>query len=366
MGLWSRIRDALRRPAASAPVPLITQPASAPSPLITQPALPDWIRRWPTLPSSRSFDGVSDAGVAAEEIVEVAYHDARGDGEVVQQVAVVRLADQRWASLSYDQVSKTGPNSYSVTVAATRERIWWYGLSDEDREHLSPQLTTEESEEELVQIDRLLESTDPEECALGERRMLQRHRITDEQLVDEVMKLGLGPTGPARRETIATLGELRIDAISRDYWQYVRCFVLVLVVDGRDFIYRSVDDVDERSRVLEHLIAYDRHTREDVILDAVILAARDAPNLLAALDLLARFESGASDAQLANITPLSISLTENESVRIGRTVRRCSVRGTAGGWREVTCTIRWWADTTSWRCERSVTSVRGEDGMALS
>ncbi|MEO8702986.1 MAG: hypothetical protein ABI867_23270 [Kofleriaceae bacterium] len=133
-----------------------------------------WLERWPAL-SPTVFDGVSDAAVEVSQIVEVAWHDAYYEGgEVVEQVAVVRLADGRWASLVYSQYSKTAPVALYAVVAATRERIWWFGLHDEHRERLTARLTSEQCDEELVQIDELLESHDPAVRALGERRMLQR------------------------------------------------------------------------------------------------------------------------------------------------------------------------------------------------
>lgn len=188
--------------------------------------------------------------------------------------------------------------------------------------------------------------------------------MTPEELLDCILfeSTGRPPTGPASRTTIAHLGEIRVDEIKRPYWQYDTRAAIVLVADGRDLVYRSARvEVDERSRVLEHVIALDPYTRTEIDLSSSILAAREGPHLLAVLDLLARFELGAADARLAAVTP---SAANGE--RAARTVRRWSLQGTSGGWREVTATLRLWIDASHWRCERAVIGVQGEDGIALT
>ena len=61
-------------------------------------------------------------------------------------------------------------------LAASKQRLWWIACSDQDRERFTRQLTQEQLDEELVQIDELLESKLPYDRELGERRMLQRVR----------------------------------------------------------------------------------------------------------------------------------------------------------------------------------------------
>lgn len=88
------------------------------------------------------FDGVSSAEVGGADVVEVICHhehQARG-GEELEQVAVVRLADGRWAVLSFYMFSRTRPFTLAVTVGASFDRVWWFGVEDDDRDRLAPQV----------------------------------------------------------------------------------------------------------------------------------------------------------------------------------------------------------------------------------
>lgn len=121
-----------------------------------------------------SLDFVSRAVMRRSDVVEVA-HVANGRNDGPPWLAVVRLADARWVYMSFTS-QITGDVFWTIVVAPSKARLWWWALTDDDRERLGPQLTAEEREEELVQIDELLESPDPDVRARGEARMLQRHR----------------------------------------------------------------------------------------------------------------------------------------------------------------------------------------------
>jgi hypothetical protein len=131
---------------------------------------PAWIPRWPRRIPYQIFDGVSDAPVAGRDVVEVLASEYAED----HTIAIVRLRDGRWAVLSYFAGNATNAPVWAVVVAATRKRAWWFGLGDDDRERLARSLSPDALDEELVEIDELLESEDPKERALGERRMERR------------------------------------------------------------------------------------------------------------------------------------------------------------------------------------------------
>ena len=129
-------------------------------------------------PDVHRFDHVLDPGlpttpVRMEDVVEIA-HRAAGKDDGPPWIVVVRLTDGRWAYISYT-VQITGDVFWTFAIAATKQRLWWWALTDDDRERFTSQLTLEEREEELVQIDELLESPDRASRALGESRMLQLH-----------------------------------------------------------------------------------------------------------------------------------------------------------------------------------------------
>lgn len=135
------------------------------------------LERWFAAPfplEVSAVEGVSDAPPRVEDMVEVACHSlGRGDGP--SWIALAKLRDGRWCYVSYS-LAITGDIIYTAVLAATKHRLWWYACSDDDRERFTRQLTGEQLDEELVQIDELLESEDPARRALGEKRMLQRHK----------------------------------------------------------------------------------------------------------------------------------------------------------------------------------------------
>jgi hypothetical protein len=117
--------------------------------------------------------GVSDVIMQRRDVAEVLFAlDGHSDGP--SWIAVVRLADGRWVYMSYT-VQITGDVFWEVVVAASKQRLWWWAMTDEDRERVTAVMTPEQLDEELVEIDELLESHDPAARAKGEQRMLQRH-----------------------------------------------------------------------------------------------------------------------------------------------------------------------------------------------
>lgn len=120
--------------------------------------------------------GIEPILPAAEDVAEIAYHDDDTDGDQRSAFLVVRLANGSWLYASYYPAAGLTDDPYWVfRFAATRQRLWWWAMTDDDRERCTPRMTRDELDEELVQIDELLESTDPEVRAKGEQRMLQRH-----------------------------------------------------------------------------------------------------------------------------------------------------------------------------------------------
>jgi hypothetical protein len=133
----------------------------------------------PRLPSDANVDiqaldrGVSTAPFELEQIVEVAWlAEGRGDGPA--SLAVVRLADGRWIYVSH-LVEITGDLYWTYRFATTRERLWFWACTDDDRARLATQLTRDELDAELVALDAMLDSGDA--MALAERRMLQRAKL---------------------------------------------------------------------------------------------------------------------------------------------------------------------------------------------
>ncbi|HEX4455482.1 MAG TPA: hypothetical protein VH143_31700 [Kofleriaceae bacterium] len=132
----------------------------------------------PDLPRDANVDihaldpGVSTEPFEVEQIVEVAWFaEGRGDGPA--SLAVARLADGRWIYVSH-LVEITGDLYWTYRFAATRERLWFWACTDDDRARLSAQLTRDELDAELVALDAMLDSGDGSAVALAERRMLQR------------------------------------------------------------------------------------------------------------------------------------------------------------------------------------------------
>jgi hypothetical protein len=136
--------------------------------------VPEWVARWPPWIPMTAFDGASSAPVVGLDVVEVACHFEEHHGEVTREHAIVKLRDGRWAALTIHAYSHTRDPIVIVAVAPTRKRVWWSGLDDDARDALSATLSREALDEELVEIDELLESEDPEQRALGERRMQRR------------------------------------------------------------------------------------------------------------------------------------------------------------------------------------------------
>jgi hypothetical protein len=132
----------------------------------------------PDLPRDANVDiEAIDPGVSTEpfelgEIVELAcLAEGRGDGPA--SLAIARLADGRWIYASH-LVEITGDLYWTYRFAATRERLWFWACTDDDRARLTAQLTSDELDAELVALDAMLESGDVSAVALAERRMLQR------------------------------------------------------------------------------------------------------------------------------------------------------------------------------------------------
>lgn len=140
-------------------------------------ALPDWFEpRFGTLPPTiRVFDDVDPTPPTLADVEAIVGHQT-GAGDRDPWIALVRLRDGRWAYVSYT-VQITGEVWWEVALAATRERLWWWACTDDDRARFTRQLTPGALEAELVEIDALLESADPAERALGERRMRQRNSV---------------------------------------------------------------------------------------------------------------------------------------------------------------------------------------------
>jgi hypothetical protein len=114
-------------------------------------------------------EGVSTAPFRRQDVAEIAYL-AAGEGDGPPWIAVVRLTDGRWAYVSYT-VQITGDIYHTFVVGASKERLWRWALTDEDRDRFTPQMTRDDRERELVDLDQMLESTDPEARAWAEARM---------------------------------------------------------------------------------------------------------------------------------------------------------------------------------------------------
>jgi hypothetical protein len=135
----------------------------------------------PDLPSDAHVDiAAIDPGLSLEpfdhdDIVELAWlAEGRGDGPA--SLAIVRLADGRWIYVSH-LVQITGDLYWTYRVAATRERLWFWACTDDDRARLTAELTGDELDAELVALDGMLESGDANAVAIAERRMQQRARV---------------------------------------------------------------------------------------------------------------------------------------------------------------------------------------------
>jgi hypothetical protein len=89
-------------------------------------------------------------------------------------IAIVRLRDDRWARKSLCMPSPPPRAVWTNVVADSLERVW-QACSVEDRARLAPPRSPEAREEELVRLDALLLSADPEDRAYAEARMLQLH-----------------------------------------------------------------------------------------------------------------------------------------------------------------------------------------------
>jgi hypothetical protein len=118
--------------------------------------------------------GMSTARFEQEDVVEVAWM-AEGCGDGPPTIAIFRLADGRWLYVSF-LVQITGDLFWTYRVA-TRERLWFWACTDDDRERLTSQLTRDELDTELVALDSMLESGDANAAAVAERRMLQRAKL---------------------------------------------------------------------------------------------------------------------------------------------------------------------------------------------
>jgi hypothetical protein len=135
----------------------------------------------PDLPSDARVEiealdpGVSTAPFEQEDVVELAWMvEGRGDGPPT--IAIFRLADRRWVYVSF-LVQITGDLIWTYRVAATRERLWFWACTDDDRERFTARLTPDELDTELVALDAMLESGDAHAAAVAERRMLQRAKL---------------------------------------------------------------------------------------------------------------------------------------------------------------------------------------------
>lgn len=126
-------------------------------------------------PVIETLDGASDAPIRCEDVVEIRhYADGRGDGP--PWVCVVRLRDGRWAYVAH-VVQITGEVYSTIIVAPSLSTLWWSAVTDADRDRFFEQMSDEEIEEELVQLDAIMQRTsDAKERERAERRALATHR----------------------------------------------------------------------------------------------------------------------------------------------------------------------------------------------
>jgi hypothetical protein len=130
------------------------------------------------MPVEAVEDGVSLAPVRRIDVVEVRYLDPGGKLDIYQPpwIAVVRVRDGRWAFLSLAGSFTADPPACwtHVWVAHDLRRLWWGALGDTERERFTSQMTQEDREAELVELDALLEAGDP----MAERRVAQLRAST--------------------------------------------------------------------------------------------------------------------------------------------------------------------------------------------
>jgi len=122
-------------------------------------------------PIDHYLDELPPEPVQWANIIEIVYiADGRGDGP--SWILVVRLADGRWVYFSH-QVDITGEVYTTRIVARSLESLWWGALSEDERDRVTAQITPDRLEEELVKLDSLLESPEPNVRQRAEARMLQ-------------------------------------------------------------------------------------------------------------------------------------------------------------------------------------------------
>jgi len=116
--------------------------------------------------------GVSTAPFGAGNVVAIAAL-ATGASDGPPWLAIVGLSDGRWVYVRHE-FQATGDVLWTYRFAATRDRLWFWACTDDDRERLTLSLSRIERDEELVALDAMLDSGGPAEVALAERRMAQR------------------------------------------------------------------------------------------------------------------------------------------------------------------------------------------------
>jgi hypothetical protein len=145
---------------------------------ISPEVLAEWelrMRAFTVGPSAVYLDELPEEPVRWADIVEIVYIvDGVGDGP--SWMLVVRLDDGRWVYFDH-QVDITGEAYSTMIVACALDTLWWGALTDGQRERLTMQITRERLDEELVQLDALLESSDRNVVSRAEYRMRQIRRL---------------------------------------------------------------------------------------------------------------------------------------------------------------------------------------------
>jgi hypothetical protein len=119
-------------------------------------------------------DDASTRPVRRRDVVDIAFRAVIDGRDVERWLAIVQLGDGRWVLVDH-QDELLGMKSRELVVAATLEELWRDGLTDEIRDHLAPQLSRDELADELVRLDRMLESADDEQRRYAAARMRQLH-----------------------------------------------------------------------------------------------------------------------------------------------------------------------------------------------
>jgi hypothetical protein len=128
------------------------------------------------VPVFRRSETVLDPEVTATpfgrvDVVEIAAM-AEGCDDGPPWVAIVRLADDTWVYIHYCLIHTALVTVWTYAFATTRDRLWWWACTEDDRDRLSASLTPEEQDDELVRLDGMLDSpfAEARDIALGRMR----------------------------------------------------------------------------------------------------------------------------------------------------------------------------------------------------